>query len=365
MTTSAYIHIPFCKSKCKYCSFISYTDKTVEQQSEYINTLLKEIDFFYKKEPLKTLYIGGGTPSLLDISDLKKIIGKFKFDSNPEITIEINPETVDKKYLSGLYMNGFNRLSVGIQSFDNKILQSIGRIHTAQRALQTVKNAKEAGFKNISLDFIYGLPAQTLDMFIKDLELAVKMEISHISLYGLKIEEGCSFFNFAPKHLPDDDTQADMYLAAIDILEHNGFSHYEISNFARCGFESKHNLNYWNDREYYGFGAAAHGYISPVRYSNYRSIEEYQKKYKEKDVLEKIDETKHLEETIFLGFRKAEGIDVQNINKIFNIDFEYSYRKILKKYLESGHLRKTESGYKLSNEGFLISNFILADFIDC
>ncbi len=365
MTTSAYIHIPFCKSKCKYCSFVSYTNQTEAQMKKYTDVLLKEIEYYYKKEPLKTLYLGGGTPSLLEINDLKRIIECFNFDENAEITIEINPETADYTYLTELYNSGFNRISIGIQSFDDKILKTIGRIHTSKKALTAVNQTQKAGFKNISTDFIYGLPEQTIDGFLNDLKIALTLNIPHISLYGLKIEEGCTFYTEKPQNIADDDLQADMYLAAIDLLEKNNFEHYEISNFARKGFESRHNLNYWNDEWYYGFGAAAHGYIDGSRYANYANLCQYELNYKTKEYMENIDKQKHLEEMVFLGFRKAEGIDVEEINRLFSIDFERKYEDIIQKFSNTGHLIQTTKGYKLSNEGFLISNIILSDFIQC
>ena len=365
MATSAYIHIPFCKSKCKYCSFVSYTNQNSLLQKNYINTLLKEINYYYKKEPLKTLYIGGGTPSLLEIDSLKKILNCFKFSQNPEITIEVNPETVDYTYLAELYNSGFNRISIGVQSFNDNILKTIGRIHNAETALKAVKSAQKAGFKNINTDFIYGLPEQSTEDFINDLKIAADMDVQHISLYGLKIEEGCEFYKKPPENIADDDTQADMYLMAIETLEKYGYKHYEISNFACCGFESRHNLNYWEDEEYYGFGAAAHGYIDNRRYANYTNLQQYKTHYETKQYIEDIDKQKHLEEMIFLGFRKADGINTARINETFSINFEEYYKKIIEKYLCTGHLLKTNTGYKLSNEGFLISNIILSDFIEC
>lgn len=365
MTQCAYIHIPFCRNKCNYCSFVSYSGSDGIARKKYIDTLLLEIDNYYKDEALKTLYIGGGTPSLLEIEDLKRILYCFNYEPSAEITIEVNPETVDIEYLTALKNTGFNRISLGIQSFDDNILKSIGRIHNAQRAVQAVIEAKKAGFKNVSTDFIYGLPNQSAESFIKDLKTAVELGVEHVSLYGLKIEEGCKFFKEMPKNLADDDLQADMYLDAIDTLEKAGFCHYEISNFTKQGFESRHNLNYWNDCEYYGFGAAAHGYINGVRYSNYCDLKTYEKKYDSKEFLEALNKQERLEECIFLGFRKSEGINTNEINEKFKINFEEFYRKILDKYTESGHLIKTEKGYRLSNEGFLISNIILADFLDC
>lgn len=363
MTQSAYIHIPFCRHKCNYCSFVSYDCFKDSDKKEYVKTLLLEIENYYKDEPLKTLYFGGGTPSLLATEDLEKILKCFCFDVNPEITIEINPETVDISYLAGLKQIGFNRISVGVQSFDANILKSIGRIHNAARAVEAVIEVKKAGIENVSTDFIYGLPGQTQEGFVNDLKTAVELGVSHISLYGLKIEEGCRFFFEKPLNLPDDDAQADMYLAAIETLENAGFLHYEISNFCKPNKHSRHNLNYWDDGEYYGFGAAAHGYIGGVRYSNFRDLKEYQKKYDSKEFLQALNKKERLEETIFLGFRKGNGIDVQGINEKFGIDLESSYNNVFQKYLQSGHLIKTSKGYRLSNEGFLLSNIILSEFV--
>lgn len=365
MIQNAYVHIPFCKSKCKYCSFVSYSGSGLKEQKTYVDSLLKEIDFFYNNETLKTLYVGGGTPSLLQCEDLKRVVKRFSFCENPEITIEINPETVDLNKLSKLKEMGFNRISAGIQSFDDNILKSIGRIHTSQKAEDAIKNSFKAGFENVSTDFIYGLPMQSLEHFCQDLKLAVEHGVTHISLYGLKIEEGCYFCENPPIGIADDDLQADMYLSAIKILENAGYEHYEISNFCKSGFQSKHNLNYWNDKSYYGFGAAAHGYdaVSHTRYENFSVLEKYEKNYMKKAAMNLLTDKQILEETIFLGFRRCEGLDIKSINRQFDIDFDKQFDKVLKKYLSTGHLIKTNKGYRLSNEGFLLSTLILSDFL--
>ena len=366
MVKSAYIHIPFCLSKCKYCSFVSYEKSTKEQREHYVSVLTDEIKHFYKQEPLNTLYFGGGTPSLLETAQIKRILDCFSVTEETEITIEVNPETVEFSKLSELKDIGINRLSVGIQSFDDEILRYIGRAHKAERAAQTLVAAQKAGFDNISADFIYGLPFQTQDEFINDLQIAVQLGVDHISLYGLKIEKGCAFYGMFDElspNLPDDDMQADMYLAAIEFLEQENFNHYEISNFARENKFSRHNLNYWNEGEYYGFGAAAHGFVDGVRYSNFEKLEDYEKNFtkkKEKSVLSKQE---MLEETIFLGFRKGEGINTEEINKKYGIDFDSKYKQALEKYIKTAHLIKTPNGYRLSNEGFLLSNVILSEFI--
>lgn len=367
MPLSAYIHIPFCKSKCKYCSFVSYFGCKESEQSDYVDTLLNEIDEFYKNEQLKTLYFGGGTPSLLSVDKLSLILNKFKFNSDTEVTIEVNPETVDLEKFVNLKKVGFNRVSIGVQSFDDFILKSIGRIHTSEKAVKAVEMAQRAGFNNISVDFIYGLPNQSLKSFCDDLQKAVKLGVNHISLYGLKIEEGCYFYNNFPTDIADDDLQADMYLAAINLLENLGFFQYEISNFCQQGYESKHNLNYWNDETYYGFGAGAHGYCVDndeyIRYANYSELKEYKNNYKEKAEQSILTKQMRLEESVFLGFRRANGIDLEEINKKFSIDFDNKFALIIKKYLDSGHIIKTDCGYKFSPNGFLLSNIILADFV--
>lgn len=365
MPQSVYLHIPFCKNKCNYCSFISFVGYDSFRQDEYNKALIKEIKFSYKDEPIKTLYFGGGTPSLLGIDTLREIINCFKLEKEAEITIEVNPETVNSVYLKQLLNIGFNRISIGIQSFDDSILKRIGRIHKADKAIETVLSAKKVGFNNVSVDFIYGLPDQTRESFLNDLKKSVDLGVQHISLYGLKIDEGCKFFNNLPENLPDDDQQADMYLDAIKILKQNGFEHYEISNFSKVGFESKHNLNYWNCGEYYGFGVAAHGYVDGIRYSNLERIDEYIANYKNKNCEHFLSSEEQLEEMIFLGLRKADGIDKYFINKRFFIDFDAKYNAVLKKYIGLGYLMQTKNGYKLTENGFLLSNIILADFINC
>ena len=359
MTKNVYIHIPFCKAKCKYCSFVSYP--MIKKKEQYIDALEKEIIKRYKGEVLSTLYFGGGTPSLLKLNDFSKIINLFNINSNTEITAEINPEISDKEYLRGLKNLGINRLSIGCQTFNNNILQNIGRRHSSDDVKKVVEYANNAGFSNISIDLIYGLPEQTIKMFEYDLNKAIELDIKHISLYGLKIEENCYFYNHKPQNIPDDDIQADMYLKAIEITEQNGFEHYEISNFAKHGYESKHNLNYWNNSSYYGFGVAAHGYENGIRYSNTTNLEKYIKNPLEHEYLHKLSPTEQIEEEIFLGFRKSSGIDINKIKNEYKIDFNKEYKYILKKY--SDYIEKTQQGYKFNKNGFLISNTILSEFI--
>ncbi|MBQ3310657.1 radical SAM family heme chaperone HemW [bacterium] len=357
---SAYIHIPFCHSRCKYCGFA--TTVNLKKELGYVIALLKDIDVNYKKNPLNTVYFGGGTPSVLPVEHVKKIFNKFILNDNAEITFELNPENATKEYLEGLFDIGINRLSIGCQTFDSQILSNIGRIHSVEDSISAVKMAKNAGFKNVSIDLIYGLPNQTLELFKKDLELVKNLDIQHVSLYGLKIEDNSIYGKCIPENLPDDDSQADMYLLAIDEL--NTFKHYEISNFAISEeFQSKHNLTYWANKEYYGFGSAAHGYENNIRYANAFNVNSYIENPLIRDYGHTLTEKEKLEEEIFLGFRVAKGINVENINSKFNIDFESKYANTIKKYLNTQHILKTNTGYALSNNGFLISNVILSEFI--
>lgn len=362
MAQNAYIHIPFCKSKCKYCSFVSFT--SLELKNEYLAALTEEIKNYYKNEKLDTLYFGGGTPSILTINEIDNIIKLFNISEFAETTIELNPENITYDYLKGLKDTGINRLSFGCQTFNYNILGIIGRRHCAKDVKNALLNAQKAGFKNISLDFIYGLPKQNIDDFSKDLYQAVELGVKHISLYGLKIDEGCYFYNNYPENLPDEDVQADMYIKAVEVMENNGFEHYEISNFAQKGFESRHNLNYWDNNTYYGFGISAHGYIDGIRYSNSNNIKEYIKNPYKRKTSHNLSLQEQLEEEIFLGFRKMEGINIEKINKKFNINFKKKYGKILDKYLSCQYLLETNTGFKLSTNGILISNFILAEFLE-
>ena len=329
----------------------------LNKKEQYLIALQKEIKNSYRGELLETLYFGGGTPSLLTTEEFKTIISLFNIGKNTEITAELNPETLSEEYLCGLKNIGINRISIGCQTFDDKILEFIGRRHNSKQVKDTVKYAKHTGFNNISLDFIYGLPNQTIDGFVVDLKQAIDLGVQHISLYGLKIDEGCYFYSHMPAKLPDNDRQADMYLKATEVL--NDFEHYEISNF---GKPSRHNLNYWNNGNYYGFGTAAHGYIGNVRYSNRNTIDEYLKNPLKHNTETVLTPQEQLEEEIFLGLRKLSGINIPAINNKYDIDFDKKYGKIISKYKD--YLVRTNDGYAFNINGILISNTILAEFLD-
>lgn len=360
MTKNAYIHIPFCKSKCHYCSFVSFD--SIELKREYLDALKKQIVEEYKNEELNTIYFGGGTPSLLTVDDFAELMSLFKLENDAEITVEVNPDSVDLEYLTGLRNLGVNRLSIGAQTFDDDILKSIGRRHNPVQIKTAVDCALKAGFENISLDFIYGLPNQEIKDFASDLEQAAKLGIQHVSLYGLKIDEGCYFYKNQPENIADSDIQADMYLKAIEVLTQNGFEHYEISNFSKSGLASKHNLNYWAGDTYYGFGCAASGYENNIRYTNESHLKKYIQNPLTKESKQGLSEPERLEEAIFLGLRKIAGINIEEINQKFNINFNKKYAKILDKYTE--FFTTTQNAIALNQKGILVSNDILSEFID-
>lgn len=361
MTKNVYIHIPFCKGgKCNYCSFISYGDLNLKD--EYLIALKNQILTEYMGEKLNTLYFGGGTPSILEINDISDLISLFNFSTTPEITLEANPESVNEDYFKALRNLGINRLSLGSQTFDDEILKLIGRKHSSVQVANAVNSAKMAGFNNISLDLIYGLPLQDLNGFKNDLNNAIGLDVTHISLYGLKIEEGCYFYENTPANFPNLEIQADMYLLAVDTLKKAGFEHYEISNFAKNGFESRHNLNYWNNNTYYGFGGAASGYLDCIRYTNQRDLKLYIRNPFFRISETRLTKQEVLEEAIFLGFRKVAGINVDEINQQFDINFDEKYETILEKY--SKYFVTTSNGYALTLDGLMISNEILSEFIE-
>ena len=362
MIESAYIHIPFCIRKCKYCSFVSGED--IKNKEQYLDALLTEISGKYKDEKLKTIYIGGGTPSLLEPCDIKNILSCFKYTKETEITLEANPETVTESKIKEFKNLGINRISIGVQTFNDKLLQLIGRKHTKENILNSIEHIKSAGFTNYSLDLIYGLPLQTVDMFIEDIKEALKTEPKHISSYGLKIEEGSFFYNNKPKSLPDDEEQAKMYLKLCEILKDNGFNHYEISNFAKNGFESRHNQVYWHNKEYYGFGLNASGYENNIRYRNKSNLKEYLQNPLIPEEQNVLTEQETRENEIFLALRLAEGLDIKEFNNKYKTDFLNDYGDIIKKYLEMKLLEYTKDSLKLTENGFLLSNEIMSEFIE-
>lgn len=370
-TLGLYIHIPFCKSKCGYCDFNSYAGKEGLLEP-YFDALNKEIKLLSKKYAgsVDTIYFGGGTPTAVDTKYICKIIDTIKENfeqcSNKEITTECNPGTIDFKGLCQLYDGGINRLSIGLQSADNGCLKALGRIHTVEDFDNCFYNARRAGFNNISLDLMYGLPEQTMDNWTETLRSAVKFNPEHISAYALKIEDGTPFAT-KKLNLPDDDLVADMYQQAVQYLADEGYSRYEISNFSKPGRESRHNLKYWQCDDFLGFGAGAFSCADGVRFSNALDIEDYIGAIEEKNsavvYTETLSNFDKMSEFMFLGLRLENGIKEKEFQKRFNLNIDEVFRKQIDKYTKTGFLIRENGKIRFSNKGFFVSNIILADFV--
>lgn len=381
-----YIHIPFCKQKCSYCDFCSYANKE-SFIKRYIQCVLKEIievgnnnkiDFENGKDDLflvKTIYIGGGTPSLIDSKYIVQIIEdiklNFEIDEKAEITIEVNPGTVTLEKLEDYKRAGINRLSIGLQSTHEHLLKEIGRIHTYLDFLDTFRFAREAGFENINVDLMIGLPNQTLEEVKDSIEEIVSMEPEHISVYSLILEENTPLFKKVEEglELPNEDLERKMYWAVKQTLEQNNYIHYEISNFAKKGYESKHNLDCWNQMEYIGFGIAAHSYTNGIRYSNIENIEQYIKNYDEDKTEENLvfHEKQDMEamqkEYMLLGLRKIDGVSIQEFKIKFVANPVFLYHDKLEKLVNEELVEIDGDQIKLTNKGLDLANIVWEEFI--
>lgn len=322
---SVYIHIPFCKSICSYCDFckVLYHGSWIVQ---YLNALVKEIADRYDGDLIKTVYVGGGTPSSLDTKDLKylfEIISKFNLDKDLEFTFECNLNDINEELLSLLKEHGVNRLSIGIESFDEKKLAFMERSHTFDEALKKMKLVRKMGFNNVNVDLIYGIPGETLKDLKKDLDLMLKLNPDHISTYSLIVEDNTKIGNQGVIPIPEE-LDASMYEYICSKLDMKKYEHYEVSNFALKGKKSKHNLNYWDNNEYYGFGVGASGYVHGVRYENTRSLTDYIKgKFLLKE--EMLSKEDKMANELMLGFRKMEGINLKEFFKKYEINMQEAF----------------------------------------
>lgn len=370
-----YIHIPFCIKKCDYCDFVSVkiNDGLIE---EYINDLIKEIEIYSKlisKYVIDSIFIGGGTPSSIDSKFIGKIFEKlyssFNIDSKAEITIEVNPGTINKKKLEAYKDFGINRISLGAQSLNDKILQNIGRIHNEQDILNTIKLIKLEGFDNINSDLMIGLPEQTLHDVISSLEKIVELNLTHISLYSLIIEEGTKLYKLEQNgklNLPNEDEERLMYHEAKRLLEKNGYRQYEISNFSKPDFECKHNLKYWTLKPYVGIGLNSHSNIWDYRYWNYSNFKEYHN-YLMKGKLpienkEYINTISKITEFMILGIRLNSGINREEFKRVFGTDMDYYYKDAIQKNINNGLIFDDGKNIKLTSKGLDLSNIVELDF---
>lgn len=416
MAVSLYIHIPFCIKKCSYCDFISGI-YSPDNAASYVNALKREISSISCDAAFSTLYMGGGTPTVLSTEALTEItdfiFSELEFNADYEATIEANPGTVDTEKLTAIFLSGINRISIGVQSFNEEELVFLGRIHNRKDSEAAVKIARESGFNNIGIDLIYGIPGQSQDSWKATLKKAVSLSPRHISTYELTVEKGTELHTMMnsitvpekkdnskiPLHPPfskgdflnpplckrgsrgnllhnnlrivplNEDTIIEMYEYAVDFLTSHGYLHYEISNFAKPDYFCRHNLNYWNRSEYYGAGLGAHSLVNNQRYHNTCSITDYIRLLSvHKSPLihsESIDTEKALSEEFFLGLRKAGGIRLETLSTSYGIDIADRYQKEIKKLTQAGLLEFdiSTSLMKLTRKGLLLSNEVFAEFI--
>lgn len=375
-----YVHIPFCKQKCYYCDFVSYAnnEKKVEEYIKVLKREIKEESKRIDKEEynIDTIYIGGGTPSFIEEKYISEILYEIKENYNvkkeAEITIEVNPGTINEEKLQEYKNIGINRLSIGLQSTKNELLRQIGRIHTYEEFLNSYNLARKVGFKNINIDLMLGLPNQTLQDLEESLNKVIYLKPEHISLYSLIIEENTRIEKMIEEkklNLPDEELERKMYWETKKILEKNGYMHYEISNFAKKGYESKHNLNCWSQKEYIGFGLAAHSYFENKRYCNTNCIEEYCKNINDKNlnknriICEIQNEEERKKEYMLLGLRKIEGIDIQEFKNKFVENPIYVFHNELEKLVEEELLEIDLNQIKLTNKGLDFANIVWEEFV--
>ncbi len=373
-----YVHIPFCVRKCRYCDFLSFECHDDRALSQYADALCREIGARYEEWPYKvvdTVYIGGGTPSILPAEDMKRVMDciqdNFAIAENSEITIEANPATLDDKKLETYLKAGFNRISIGVQSFDNSILNLLGRVHDKNDALNAVRMAKKAGFKNVNVDMMFGIPGQTFKMWRDSLRQCIFLRPEHISLYSLQIEEGTQFHKMVENGTLEptaDSADRTMYHDAIDMLVQAGYNHYEISNGALPGFESRHNLKYWSYKDYLGLGPGASSFIGGHRFKNTSSVLEYLKYIKQGLPPVKPEDVEHYtprEEMgvfVFTGLRKTEGFDIRDFEDTFNIDFFDVYDPSILTRLR-GLVEMNGFIMKLTDKGLDVSNKVMSEFV--
>lgn len=364
-----YIHVPFCKKKCKYCDFYSVAGADSAKMDAYADALVRHIGEYALSMAgytVDTVYFGGGTPSVLGEKRLGRILKALRractVSKSAEITCEANPESSEKKLFSALRRAGVNRLSLGVQSASDEELGTLGRLHTFGQAAQAVSAAREAGFQNVSLDFMYGLPGQDTAGALASLEKIMALSPEHISCYCLKLEEGTPLCHEAPV-LPDDDEQADMYLAIVDLMEKNGYGQYEISNFAKRGYASRHNTRYWKLEEYLGFGPGAHSFFGGRRFSYKRDLGAY---LEGSDILDEIEETpdeRRVGEYLMLRLRLSEGVDGEEYYRRFHRDFS-PIEHVLESYRAPGYTRRTGMRWALTPQGMFVSNAIICQVLE-
>ena len=362
--TAIYVHVPYCKSKCGYCDFCSSPD--VSTVDAYVSELTRRIKAYKTEQSVKSIYFGGGTPTYIGADRLclilDAILSSYSISNGCEITAEANPGTADLNGLKLMKKAGFNRLSAGIQTANESELKALGRAsHTVSDGAKLVENAREAGFENISLDLMYGIPKQTAESLDHSLDFVLGLNPVHLSAYALKLEEGTPLYRQKPV-LPDDDTTADMYAQINAKLKANGYNRYEISNYAKPGYESRHNLRYWQGGDYIGIGVSAASLIGNVRYLQSPDMKAFLDG-KAPDTVETLDDAGREAEYIMLHLRLSTGIDKKEYKEKFKVDFDKKFEKQIKTYADGGFAVNTKDRFYLTDKGIFVSNAVIADFI--
>ena len=373
MTTDGigvYVHIPYCVSKCRYCDFCSFPPSTAPERGAYVSALLREMESYQGREiAVNTVFIGGGTPSLLEPSELSLIMNRirdiFRLSPECEITIEANPGTLTEEKLSAYKVLGINRLSMGLQSIHENELKKLGRIHTYSDLTESYEAARRCGFDNINLDLMYGLPSQTPESFSASLDAVASLAPEHISVYGLILEEGTPFWDARESlELPDEDTELRMYELAAECLAKHGYMHYEISNYALPGRESRHNLKYWENKSFIGVGVAAYSSYGGRRYGNFAGIDEYLSENPTQYVTEEAtDAESSAYEYVMLGLRLSDGISLSEYERKYSTDFLLSRRERILELVKGGYMSLGNDRLALTEKGFYVSNSILTDLL--
>lgn len=371
-----YVHIPFCQKKCRYCDFISFDNCSEESKEKYVENVVKEIQNTQIAQKIDTIYIGGGTPSNLKAEKIQKILQvifqQFDVSKNAEITIEINPGTVNLQTLKGYQKAGINRLSIGLQATQNHLLEMLGRIHKYEEFEKVYQEARQIGFTNINVDLMLGLPSQSLEDVEESLKKVIALKPEHISIYSLILEEGTALeklISSGKLKMPLEDLERKMYWNTKKILEQNGYEHYEISNFAKSGFVSKHNLACWEQEEYVGFGVGAHSYVDNKRFSNTDKFEEYVKNiecnnFDQNRILqEKQNFEAQAKEYMMLGFRKLEGISISKFERKFHIHPLFYFRFEISKLEEKGLIEVDLDKICLTKKGLDFANLVFEEFV--
>ncbi|MCD8511965.1 MAG: radical SAM family heme chaperone HemW [Bacillus sp. (in: Bacteria)] len=376
MARAVYVHVPFCEQICHYCDFNKFFLAN-QPTDDYLSLCEKEISNTldqFPPEKIKTIYVGGGTPTALSTMQLKKLLtdlkNYFPIATDYEWTVEVNPGSADEEKMAMLKEVGVNRLSIGVQTFDRELLKKIGRDHQPEDVEKTIVMAREAGITNLSVDLMFGLPGQTLELWQSTLNEIVQLPIAHVSAYSLKIEERTVFYHQWQKgklSLPGEDKEGDMYEMLQRELDKGGFQQYEISNFAKPEKESRHNLTYWNNESYYGIGAGAHSYLSGTRRINHGPLPKYMESmrntgfpYRE---VHPVPRKEQMEEEMFMGLRKLSGVSYNSFRKKYNVDMEQVFPEVIQTLSSKGLLVKEDNSIRLTKKGLLLANEAFEQFL--